>query len=107
MKSCCRITSFIVAGVRLRHFSTSYAVYIEDCEGWWLSGCRSSFHFPLFSPQTHLTCCCCWMCRFTKTTEKVDRADGKNCRVSGTPGGLCVCGRDEVRWEGKRERGKE
>ena len=47
-------------------------VHIEDCEGWWLSGCRSSvaehwlhkpgvlgsipsdcrpFHFPLFSPQ--------------------------------------------------------
>lgn len=47
------------------------------------------------------------MCRFTKTTEKVDRADGKNCRVSGTPGGLCVCGRDEGRQEGKREGGKE
>ena len=31
-----------LSGVRLRHFSTTYAVYIEDCEGWWLSGCRSS-----------------------------------------------------------------
>ena len=31
-----------LAGVRLRHFSTTCAVYIEDCEGWWLSGCRSS-----------------------------------------------------------------
>ena len=62
-------------GVRLRHFSTTCAVYIEDCEGWWLSGCHSSvaeywqhkpgvlglipggfqpFHFPLFSPQIHL-----------------------------------------------------
>ena len=29
-------------GVRLRHFSTTCAVYIEDCEGWWLSGGRSS-----------------------------------------------------------------
>ena len=28
--------------VRLRHFSTSCAVYIEDCEGWWLSSCFSS-----------------------------------------------------------------
>ena len=26
----------------LRHFSTTCVVYIEDCEGWWLSGCRSS-----------------------------------------------------------------
>ena len=23
-------------------FSTTCAVYIEDCEGWWLSGCRGS-----------------------------------------------------------------
>ena len=59
-------------GVQLRHFSTTCAVHIEDCEGWWLSGCRSSvaehwlhkpgvlgsipgdcwpFHFPLFSPH--------------------------------------------------------
>ena len=59
-------------GVRLRHFSPTCAVRIEDCEGWWLSSCRSSvaehwlnkpgvlgsipcgcrpFHFPLFSPQ--------------------------------------------------------
>ena len=29
-------------GVRLRHFSTTCAVHIEDCEGWWLSSCRSS-----------------------------------------------------------------
>ena len=29
-------------GVRLRHFSPTCAVHIEDCEGWWLSGCRSS-----------------------------------------------------------------
>ena len=61
--------------VRLRHFSPTCAVHIEDCEGWWLSGCRSSvaerlwlkpgvlgpipgyywpFHFPLFLPQTSL-----------------------------------------------------
>ena len=25
-------------GVRLRHFSTTCAVYIEGCEDWWLSG---------------------------------------------------------------------
>ena len=31
-----------LSGVRLRHFSTTCAVYIEDCEGWWLSGCRGS-----------------------------------------------------------------
>ena len=29
-------------GVQLRHFSPSCAVHIEDYEGWWLSGCRSS-----------------------------------------------------------------
>ena len=29
-------------GVRLRYFSTTCAVYIEDCEVWWLSSCRSS-----------------------------------------------------------------
>ena len=29
-------------GVRLRHVSTTFAEYIEDCEGWWLSGCCSS-----------------------------------------------------------------
>ena len=29
-------------GVHLRHFSTTFAVNIEDCEGWWLSGCHSS-----------------------------------------------------------------
>ena len=23
-------------------FSTTCTVHIEDCEGWWLSGCRSS-----------------------------------------------------------------
>ena len=59
-------------GVQLRHFSPTCAVHIEDCEGWWLSGCRSSvaehwlykpgvlglipgdcrpFHFPLSSPH--------------------------------------------------------
>ena len=59
-------------GVWLRHFSTICAVHIEDCEGWWLSGCHrlsgralaaqargvlvlipgdcQPFHFPLFSP---------------------------------------------------------
>ena len=31
-----------VPGVQLRHFSTTCAVHIEDYEGWWLSGCRSS-----------------------------------------------------------------
>ena len=57
------------------HFSTTIAVYIEDCEGRWLSGCHSSvaeywqhkpgvlgsipgdfrpFHFPLFLSQIHL-----------------------------------------------------
>ena len=29
-------------GVWLRHFCTTLAVYIEDCEGWWLSSCHSS-----------------------------------------------------------------
>ena len=31
-------------GVRLRHscISTTCAVHIEDCEGWWLSGCYGS-----------------------------------------------------------------
>ena len=29
-------------GVRLRHFSTTCAVYTEGCGGWWLSGCCSS-----------------------------------------------------------------
>ena len=29
-------------GVWLRHFSTTCAVHIEDCEGWWLSGCCGS-----------------------------------------------------------------
>ena len=29
-------------GVQLRHFSPTCAVHIEDCGGWWLSGCRSS-----------------------------------------------------------------
>ena len=28
-------------GVRLGHFSTTCALFIEDCEGRWLSGCRS------------------------------------------------------------------
>ena len=61
--------------MRLRHFSSTCAVRIEDFEGWWYSGCRSScsgsplaaqawcpvlgsipgncrpFHFPLFLPQ--------------------------------------------------------
>ena len=29
-------------GVWLRHFSTTCAVHIEDCDSWWLSGCHSS-----------------------------------------------------------------
>ena len=29
-------------GVQLRHFSTTCAVHIEDCGGWWLSSCHSS-----------------------------------------------------------------
>ena len=29
-------------GVQLKHFSTTCVVHIEDCEGWWLSSCRSS-----------------------------------------------------------------
>ena len=29
-------------GVQLRHFSPTCAVHIEDCGGWWLSGCCSS-----------------------------------------------------------------
>ena len=65
-----------VSGVRLRHFSTTCAVQIEDCEGWWLSGCCGSvaehwlhkpgvlgsisgdckpFHFPLFCLD-HVNC---------------------------------------------------
>ena len=67
------------AGCATEAFSTTCAVHIEDCEGWWLSGCRGSvaehwrlkpevswfrlpvaaglFHLPLFSPhniQIHL-----------------------------------------------------
>ena len=59
-------------GVQLKHFSLTCPLRIEDCEGWWLSGCRSSvaehwlhkpgvlgsipgdywpFHFPQFSPH--------------------------------------------------------
>ena len=43
-------------GVRLRHFSPTCAVHIEDCEGWWLSGCRSSVaeHWPFTSLYFHL-----------------------------------------------------
>ena len=58
--------------LQLRHSSPTCAVHIEDCGGWWLSGCRSSvvehwlhkpgvlgsipggcrpFHFPLFPPH--------------------------------------------------------
>ena len=37
-------------GVWLRHFSTTCAVYREDCEGWWLSGCRSSVEHWLHKP---------------------------------------------------------
>ena len=29
-------------GVQLRHSVTTCAVHIEDCGGWWLSGCRGS-----------------------------------------------------------------
>ena len=29
-------------GVQLRYFSTTCAVHMEDCDGWWLSGCLSS-----------------------------------------------------------------
>ena len=29
-------------GVWLRHFCTTLALHIEDCEGWWLSSCHSS-----------------------------------------------------------------
>ena len=29
-------------GVKQRHFSTTCAVYKENCGSWWLSGCRSS-----------------------------------------------------------------
>ena len=32
----------MVPGVHLRHFSIVYAVHVEDCEGWWLSGCCGS-----------------------------------------------------------------
>ena len=28
--------------VSLRHFSTTCAVHIEDCKGWWFSGCHNS-----------------------------------------------------------------
>ena len=61
-----------LTGVQLRHFRTTCAVHIENCEGWWLSGCCGSvaehclhkpgvlgsipgncrpFHFALFSHQ--------------------------------------------------------
>ena len=32
----------MVAGCVTEAFSTTYAVHIEDCEGWWLAGCRGS-----------------------------------------------------------------
>ena len=37
-------TSYIAVAVRCttEAFSTTCAVHIEDCERWWLSGCRSS-----------------------------------------------------------------
>ena len=31
-----------VTGVRLGHVSTTCAVYIQNCEAWWLSSCRKS-----------------------------------------------------------------
>ena len=42
-------------------FSTTCAVHIEDCEGWWLSGCRSSVaehwrHKPGVLGSTHGGC---------------------------------------------------
>ena len=65
-------TEWLAARCATEAFSTTYAVHMEDCEGWWLSGCRGSvtehwmhkpgvldstpgdcwpFHFPLFSPH--------------------------------------------------------
>ena len=32
----------MAAGCATEAFSTTCAVHIRDCEGWWLSGCRSS-----------------------------------------------------------------
>ena len=66
-------TYWVAARCATEAFSTTCAVHIEDCEGWWLSACRGSvaehwrlkpevswvrlpaavglFHFPLFSPH--------------------------------------------------------
>ena len=67
------LMAHILSGEWVRHISTTCEVDIEDCEGSWLSGCRSSvaehwlhklcildsisgdcrpFHFPLFLPQS-------------------------------------------------------
>ena len=39
-------------GVSLGHFSTTCAVHIEHCEGWWLSGHRSSVAEYVLAAQT-------------------------------------------------------
>ena len=67
-------------GMRLRHFSPTCSAHIENCEGWWLSGCHSSvaehwlhkpcsvlgsipgaywpFHLSLFFTSKHLNSLC-------------------------------------------------
>ena len=35
-------------GVQLRHFSTTCAVQIEDCEGWWNTGCTRQVSWVRF-----------------------------------------------------------
>ena len=73
LSMCCQqVHTKWLPGVRLRHFSSTCAVRVEDYECWWLFGCRSSLaehwllkpsvlgpipsncrplHFSLFSPQ--------------------------------------------------------
>ena len=78
-KATCVTPVIRLLGVRLRHFSTACAVYIEDCESWWLSGCHSlvaahwlhkpgvlglilgdyrPFHFPPFCLKKYLSLDC-------------------------------------------------
>ena len=47
-------------------FSTICAVHIEDCEGWWLSGCRGSVaeHWQLKPGTLGLTPGDCWLFHF-------------------------------------------
>ena len=43
-------TYWVVAEYVTEDFNTTCAVHIEDCEGWWLSGCHSSVEYCLHKP---------------------------------------------------------